>query len=457
LPSGSARSKRAPVSFFAGAGAAVATARVFSLVCTAVQLPLLTKLLSPSEYSLVALAIAISTYFTLVTAEPVTLAFQRFPGDRSDRGNYRYALTRSTLALILVGGATVGVALLFGQWREALAVVGWGIGLAVVRLVSTAWLMWADPWRYAANLMVSTGVRTAGLVGLVIAGVDPWLAIALAGLASAIATLVISPRVSGVARIGKPPWTWQFGVHLAMASLAVTLLTSIGLVTLPAFVTKTEVGRFAAMTQLATLTCGAVLGLVSTVAYPTLRKWWDEGQAELTSRRLIWLSELCLAAALVSIAAFSAGDYWLATAVVGPQYADGPLLPALLLSSALATMGQLSGWFHQFQFHAARVSRRTWASAAVGIVATVAGSGWFGITGTAVGGMFGFLVYYLVLRWRTKLGTGIAVAAVTIASACAAVALFPRSDLSAVVCIASAVSGLVVAAHLTWGLREDKR
>jgi O-antigen/teichoic acid export membrane protein len=439
-----------------GAGAAVGTARVFSLVCTAIQLPLLTNFLSPSEYSQVALAIAISTYFTLVTAEPVTLAFQRFPGDRSDRGTYRYALTRSTFALILVGATTVGVALIFGQWKEALAVVGWGIGLAVVRLVSTAWLMWADPWRYAANLMLSTGVRTVGLVGLVIAGADASLAIAVAGLASAVATLIVSPRIRSVIPIRKPPWTWQFGVHLAAASLAVTILTSVGLVLLPFFVSRTEVGRFAAMTQLATLTCGAVLGLVSTVAYPALRRLWDEGHIQMTSARLAWLSELCLATALLAIAAFSAGEYWLPGVVVGRAYLDTAILPALVLSSALATMGQLSGWYHQFQFHAARVSRRTWGSAIVGVIATAAGAAIFGTAGAAVGGMLGFLVYYLALRWRTNLGPLLGVAAALLAASCVVVAFRPGPGVTAAVCIASALIGIAMGAHLVWRLRAQR-
>jgi O-antigen/teichoic acid export membrane protein len=439
-----------------GAGAAVGTARIFSLVCTAIQLPLLTNLLSPSEYSLVALAIAISTYFTLVTAEPVTLAFQRFPGDRSDRGTYRYALTRSISALILVGVTTIGVALIFGQWREALAVVGWGIGLAVVRLVSTAWLMWADPWRYAANLMLSTGVRTVGLVGLVVAGVDASLAIAVAGIASAVATLLVSPRIGGVRPIRRPPWTWQFGAHLALASLAVTILTSVGLVMLPLFVSRTEVGRFAAMTQLATLTCGALLGLVSTVAYPALRRLWDEGHTEMTASRLVWLTELCLATAFLAIAAFSVGDYWLPSAVVGHEYLDAAILPALVLSSALATMGQLSGWYHQFQFHAARVSRRTWISAIVGVSITAAGAAALGTTGAAVGGLLGFLVYYLALRWGTGLGPLLGAAAAFVTAACVAAAFLPRADVTVVVCVASTLIGLTIGIHLIWRLRAQR-
>lgn len=439
-----------------GSGAAVATARIFSLACTAVQLPILTKILAPSEYSVVALAIAVSTYFTLVTAEPVTLAFQRYPGDRTNRGTYRYALTRASAFLIIAGILLIITALVFGQWRAALAVIGWGIGLAVVRLVSTAWLMWADPWKYSANLMLSTGVRTLGLVGLVVIGVDPALSLAASGLASALATLAVSPRISRVTPIRKPPWSWKFGLHLASASLAVTILTSVGLLMLPLFVTKTAVGRFAATSQLATLTCGAVLGLISTVAYPALRRQWDTGHRRATTARLTWLSELCLAISLLSVAALTADHYWIPKVVVGDKFVAGNILPALVLSSALASMGQLSGWSHQFELNASRVSQRTWLSAIFGLITTAAGAAAFGIDGAAVGAMSGFLAYFLVLRWRTDLAPALGVATMTIAAGCGAVALLPASRFEIAVPVASALLGLAAAGHVIWRLREHQ-
>lgn len=440
-----------------GAGAAVGTARVFSLICAAVQLPLLTGLLTPAEYSLVALAIAIATYFSLVTAEPMILAFQRYPGDTKDRSTYRYALSRTSLALTAGAVATLAVALAVGEWRTAVAVVGWGIGLAVVRLVSTAWLMWADPWRYSANLMVSTGVRTAGLVGLIVAGMDGALAIAVAGLASAAATLLLSPTVRGAAVLRRPPWTWQFGLHLASASLAVTVLTSAGLIMLPAFVSRTDVGRFAAMTQVATLTCGAVLGLLLTVAYPALRRLWDAGGETVAASRLAVLSEGCLALALAAVAVLAFGDSWIVRVVVGPGYLDGAILPALTLSTAFASMGQLSGWSHQFRFEAAVVSRRTWISAVVGVAITAAGAWTSGVAGASIGVMLGFLVYYLLLRRRTGLAPLLSFAAIVAAAGGAVVALVPGAVTEWIVCAVGAGGASLLLAHLLWRFRAKRR
>ncbi|WP_348788967.1 hypothetical protein [Leifsonia sp. NPDC080035] len=439
-----------------GAGAAVGTARVFSLVCAAVQLPLLTALLTPAEYSLVALAIAVSTYFSLVTAEPMILAFQRYPGSRDDRGTYRYALTRSSAALLGFGIAIVAVAIFIGEWRTALAIVGWGIGMAVTRLVSTAWLMWADPWRYAVNLMVSTGVRTAGLVGLIVVGVEGALAIAIAGVASALATLALSPKVRGVIAPRRPPWTWQFGMHLAAASLAVTVLTSASLVMLPAFVSKTEVGRFAAMTQIATLTCGAVLGLILTVAYPALRRLWDDGHRAVATTRLAFLAEVCLGCALGAIAVFTFGNFWIVRLVVGTDYLDGAIIPALTLGTALASMGQLSGWYHQFQFEAAVVSRRTWIAAVAGVVITAAGAWVLGTTGAAAGVTLGFLVYFLLLQWRTGLTPRLAYGAVAATAGCLLAALVPGELAEWLVCACSGIGAIVILGHLMWRLRAKR-
>ncbi|MFF1571177.1 lipopolysaccharide biosynthesis protein [Leifsonia sp. NPDC058292] len=439
-----------------GAGAAVASARVFSLVCAAVQLPLLTNLLTPAEYSLVAVAIALSTYFSLVAAEPNILAFQRFPGERSDRRNYRYALTRTSLLLAGVGVVTVGVALGFGQWKIALAIVGWGCGIAVSRLVSTAWLMWAEPWRYSINLMLATGVRTAGLVVLIVVGTDGVIALAAAGMASAIAALVLSPKVLGVRALAQAPWPWRFGVHLAVASLAVTVLTNSALVMLPAFVSNSDVGRFAAMTQVATLTCGAVLGLALTVAYPALRRLWDADEVDATIARLDWLTEACLVTALAAIAVFTVGDYWVIHVVIGPGYVDGAIIPALTISTAFASMGQLSGWFHQFRFEAALVGRRTWASAIVGVVATAIGAWAYGTTGAAVGVALGFLTYYLVLRWRTPISTGMTAVACLVFVIAVVAAALPSAIVSLVVGLAAAVLAVGLGAHLAWRIRAQR-
>jgi O-antigen/teichoic acid export membrane protein len=422
-------------------------------------LPLLTNLLTPAEYSLVALAIAAATYFSLIAADPITLAFQRFPGDRDDRGAYRYALTRVAVFLVALGGIAVLLSLVFGFWEAIVAIVGWGIGLAVTRLISMAWLMWAEPWKYSANLILSTAIRTIGVVALVYSGVDGALAVGIAGLASAVAALCISPRIRGTRRILRAPWSWRFGVHLALASLAGTLLTSAGLIMLPLFVGSTQVGQFAAMTQLATLTCGALLGLVLTVAYPALRRMWDEGKAHEAAERIEWLTTLCLAVALLTTAAFSAGGYWLPALVVGDSFLDVRILPILVLSTCFASMGQLSSWFHQFKFEAFTVSRRTWISATFGILATAVGSWLFGITGAAVGVAIGFLVYYLVLRFRTGLGIPAAFISVFACAGAISISTAPTSGgvATAVTCAVSALTGVVLSGYLAWRLLLARR
>ncbi|TFC94706.1 hypothetical protein E3T28_14525 [Cryobacterium sinapicolor] len=412
------RALRARAGAVLGAGTAVAVARIFSLAAAAVQLPLLTSSLSTSEYSSVALAIAIATYFSLFAAEPVILGFQRFPGGNDERSNYTFALGRMVAAVVLAGVLVFGIGLLMGRAEEAAAFAGWGIGIAVNRLVSTAWLMWGRPWAYAWNLIAGTGARTAVLLVMVLSGYGPLLSLCAAGLASAGAALVLSPKIRGFkAAWTSRPWPVRFGLHLAFASFAFTVLTNGNLLILAAVAAGEEVGRYAAMTQVAALTSGAVLGLVMTVAYPRLRAAWDQQNRPVVEAQLVTLQLLCLGVALAAIFLTYVSNHFLLHLVLQKEFTDGRVLAPLIMATAFASMGQISSWRHQFKFEAARVARRTSATALAGLLVTVGLTAVFQAPGAAVGVALGFMGYFLVMS------VGLALTLPVLAASIASIAL----------------------------------
>lgn len=443
----------APSSRFLNAGSAVAASRVFSLVCAAIQLPILTRLLAPSEYAQFAVVIAVATYFSLVAAEPDILAFQRFPSTSEDRRNYRYALLRALGISVALGLVGIIVCLFLGHVTLAIAISGWGIGIAVTRLVSTAWLMWGIPWRYAANLAASTGVRTASLLLLVMSGVELEFALMWAGLLSAAAALSISPSLKRRGKLKIRPWAFGFAIHLALASLAHTLLTNSVLIVSPIILGGHEAGRLAAMLQLATLSAGAIVGLFTTVAYPSLRKLWDDG-AELTVTNHANRLSTVIIGIVASVLGFAAlADYWIVETVVGSTYTDHAVIPPLLAAMAFSSLGQVASWQHQFRLHAKTVSRRTWTAAGVGMGLILVGSLTLGITGASLGVSAGFLLYYMLMRWGLDGGKPIAGAAVTFFSATTAAALLPVESVSTV----SALVGISIATVMFASLFLQRR
>lgn len=404
-----------------GSGSAVASARLFSLVCAAVQLPLLTRYLSPGEYSAIAIAIAIATYFNLLSAEPVILGFERFPGSNAARFNYHYALMR-TLGAVAVAGLVVAlIAYPLGRTEEAVAFAGWGAGIAINRLVGLAWLMWERPWQYAWNLMAGTGVRTTVLLVLILTGWNPLLSLGAAGLASAAAALIISPRIDVAATTRKMrPWRFSFGINLALASFAFTALSNGNLLLLAMFAPSDLVGKYAVMMQVATLSSAAVLGLMLAVTYPPLRLAWDQGHHVSVRAHLVTLQLGCVFVASTTIFLAFVADHFFLKIILPEHFIDETVLAPLIMATAFATMGGIASWHHQLELDAGRVARGTAAAALGGILITLWLTSVYQERGAAIGAAVGFVIYLVTMRSGTNLPllpTAVAIAALVLTSA----------------------------------------
>jgi O-antigen/teichoic acid export membrane protein len=389
-----------------GSGSAVIAARVVSLGCAALQLPILTRTLSTEGYGLVALVMVLSTYFALVTAEPATLAFQRHPASSSERRNYSYALGRVVPALVLIAALAFAASALVGGPAAILAVAAWGSGLAIARLTATAWLMWGRNWAYAGNLMASTLIRTLALVGLVFLGVDGLVAVSVAGAASVLASLALSPRFAfRGAFIGQSPWPRRLGYLLAAASLGVTVLTSANLVVLQSWVGPAAAASFAAMSQLATLTCASIIGLVLTALYPKVRRDWDAGGRAAVRARIRSTQYLLVAVGATCVAAFTAFDGSAVSLAVSPDLANVRILVLLSTAACVAGLGQASGWLLQLELRARSLALRTAlaACASVACLLLLLQTSLAADVAAAFATVVGFLSYYAMTNGRRSL------------------------------------------------------
>lgn len=386
----------------------ILVARLVSMLAAFVQLPLLTRELGPAGYALVAAAIASGTYVSLLAAEPTTLAFQRFAGSPTEMVSYAAARRTLTKVAPVVTVVVLSLGALTGYFWVCFAAVGWGLSLAVSRFVSTAWLMWDLPWRYSVNLMASTATRTIVLCTLVVAGVRPDVSVAVAGLASCVVALVLGPRVGGV--VGRDtPWTFRFGLALAVSSTAVTVLQVADKIVVPFLLRPAEAGRYAAMANLATLSLGAVLGVLATALYPGVVRAWEGGMhrraASLQSNAMalvLLVTGACAAAVLV--VGESLGDL-----VLGPGFVDGQVLAALVFGVGLLSLGQYGSWSFQLRLETTTMQVRAWVAAAVGVGALVLGTAVLGIDGAGLaavagGGAYAFLMHLVVRGPTTRLG-----------------------------------------------------
>lgn|GEM_PF-5905188 len=378
-------------------------ARVFSLVSAAIQLPLLTRFLAPNEFALVAIAIAAATYFSLVSAEPTILSFQRFPGDDRDRGNYRFALKRVVICALILAFPVLLLSWSTQSLGMGIAVIGWGCGIIVNRFVSTAWLMWRRPWRYSCNLMITTGTRTAVLVLLVAYGTSVTTAVAIAGFASGLSAFVIAP-LSGRSRTrADTPWGWPLGIHLALASLAFTLLANGSLLIAPLLVDADDVGRFAATTQVITYSSAAVSGLILTALYPELRRQWDSGAEAHVRSTMTVVVLLFIAIACGAGFVLAWGDYWGLSLIIGTDFGLGSAVGTIAISTAMGSAGMIASWERQFKLQVQQVNYRAWSAVVIGAATTLACSLMWGVAGVVVGYAFGYLTYFLLQSSGTNI------------------------------------------------------
>lgn len=386
--------------------AAVSVARIFSLVAAAAQLPILTRLLTPAEFAIAAAAIAAASYVSLAAAEAPSLAFQRFPGSAVTRTNFAFARRQAVRTTCLITLLAIVTGLSTGHLPVAAAALGWGLGLATMRFVSTAWLMWGAPWRYSLTLIASTGIRTTLLLVLTGGGLDVSYAICGAGLASAAVGALLSPRGRDTAS-GVRPWPRYIGLSLATASAALGIITTVDRIVLPQISDPAAAGQYAAMATVASLSVGAFLGLMGTALFPRVLAMWDSGDHRGALR---WTSQLTVLSGTIAISAS------LVTLLVGPDvlawlvgaaYVDVPVAACLLAASGLYGMAQQLSWRHNLRLEAARIRNACLIAAMCNIVLLLILAPYAGTRGAAAATAAAFFAYALLVFRKSdeRIGT----------------------------------------------------
>jgi hypothetical protein len=286
------------------------------------------------------------------------------------------------------------------------AAAGWGVGLAWMRLVSTAWLMWDEPWRYTVCSTLSTVLRTAALCGLVAVGTRPEVAVAVAGLMSAIAAVAVRPHVRGVPR-GGDEGPRLLGLSLAASSLAVGALQGLDKVLLPLVTSAHEAGRYAAMSNLSAYSLGAFFSILSATVFTPLLRLWEADEHAAVLRRLRSAMTVTLGlSALVASLVLLCG----APALVGPDYMDVSVLAALLVGTGLLTCAQFTAFLYQFRLATTALQVRSWLAAGVTIPLLLVGGRVAGEDGAAAAMVAGLAVYALGLQFRSGMGVASTVA-----------------------------------------------
>jgi len=443
------------------AGGAVATARAVSLLLAAVQIPLVARLLPADEYATVPASIQLATLVGLLVADPAVLSFQRHPGTSSDRRDYRWAVRWTALglavgiAVLLAGGALTGLLAL------ATGVTGWMLGITVNRLAAVAWLTWGHEWRYTTALLTSTAARTAVLVGVLAAGLSAPIALALAGAVSAVLALALAPRGHGVvargATLGVPSSptgrhhpTLRLGAGLTIGQLGLQVQTVAPLLVATALLGTASTGALGAATQVAGV-LAATLNLVTTLAYPRLRRRWDSGGAAsvLTVARL--LVGCCLALGAWAVAALTLGDLALLRQVLPVELVDGRLVVATAAAACLSSIGLVASWTHQFTLHTALIVRRSLVAGAATVGLVVGGTLLAGVHGAALGAVVGLALYATVMLVGSGLaGADAPLAVIALTAAALAVVIVGDRSWTLVAALATA---LALTATATYGRR----
>lgn len=389
---------------------------------------------------------------SLVLGDPLTLALQRFPGASDSRGNYAYARRRLvflSMPVMVVG--LLGALVTRSSWFVVAAAL-WGLGLASMSMSSVAWLMWQRTWRYTAAIAVSTSVRTAILVVLVVNDFNIYVAIGAAGLSTVLAGILLGPRTSRTERASSTaPWPRGFGIALAFGSLGLAVLMNFDRAVAPSVVSEAHSGTYAAMATLASLVAGSALISIRTVIYPRVVALWDVSRG-----RSLRIAELTLAASLVGGIVIA-----LAWTVVPDAILDlttprslqsRPLLFWLSLGYSLFAFGQYGTWWYSLELRAGVVRNRTLASAGVGALAMLVGAATLDGCGLAIGACVGMAAYGAILCWKTAVQrfalagavTFVLSAAVTLGIEGIAAGWTRVAGTFAVLCLAAAASAMLL-------------
>jgi O-antigen/teichoic acid export membrane protein len=332
----------------------VGAARLFALLCTVVQFPILTRSLTPAEFGAMSGAMAAAAFVNLAGGQPFMLAFQRYPGSSSERASYQYAQTCMLCVIALVALCALVISLALRS-PLPLAVAATGAGLAVQNVTTSAWLMWLRPRRYAIQMILVNFVRTVVLVGGVLIIRNAVEALIWSGLATTLVGLLSGPFLGWSLDRSARPWRAMFPWTLVSASVTITALAVSTRIALPLAASAKGAGEFAAMDALSTFTLAAVIGMVTPSIFPVVLRDWENDRQDGALRTIRTCIMVVIALTALSMLVAGLFGQQILGVLASPGFSNLGYWMASLSSVGLLACGNCAVWVHKLHLDVRRI------------------------------------------------------------------------------------------------------
>lgn len=350
------------------------------------QLSALARILPPSEFALVASAIAISAYLQ-ISSEPAILGYQRL-GRHHRSEDFDPSGPRASAAgflLLWSGFVPVGVvivALSIGQPLTGLAVAAWAVSLVQIRWVSIQYLNWSDQQGFATTTLVNSLARTSAMISAAWVLQDGAATLLAGALGAWLVTFVGGPTLRPlVLAPGRYRSLMSVGLPLTLSAVAVTSLTNWPTLVGSRELTTEVFAAFAAQSGLASAAYGASIGFMLVFGFPRAKVAWDTGYGQAAHQVVTrYLGYLALGSALLAgIFLFFGED--VTRALLGATYAGRVVPTSVIAVSTLASVSVVASWLLQLNFEQRRLGTIDVSAALAQIPVVWAGTVHFGLPG----------------------------------------------------------------------------
>ncbi|MDB4916478.1 MAG: hypothetical protein JWM95_4122 [Gemmatimonadetes bacterium] len=413
----------------------VVLGQVVAAVCALAGMRFLTRLLSPAEYGVLALALTVGALMQQLVFGPVSNAVLRFYSASAARGSLRMMLRaatalygRATIALFFLtaaglvvramrygwaGSGVIGVAAIFAVVLGVNGALAAAHSAARRRSVVAGHQALGELLRFSVAVLVIRIVGSSGLAALV----GFVIGIAACALSQGILLRRVVERSTGVAEtpgeertLSDAEWRrqlTQYAKPFAVWGIFTWAVLSADRWSLQLFQSTADVGRYAALFQLGSYPVTMGASMLVQLAAPVLFSRASDGSdphRRQDSRRLNFLlTSLVLAATAIATLAALLLHRQIFRLLVGEAYRSVSwLLPAVVLGAGLFAAGQQLALTLQSDLQVKRLLGPKIGSAIAGVAFYFVGSRWWGMPGVVAAGVLFAAVHLLWIAHASR-------------------------------------------------------
>lgn len=402
-----------PTARLVRSGSSYAGAVGLQLIVQAISLPIITRLLEPAEFGVMATTLVIANLLAVVVdlglARAVTRAYYRAGGDEAA------ALLLGALVIVVVtSGIALAVEPLWGGWlgsgaqNAVRAAVGLGAAMAARNVVLGLLRTRQESRSYVVVMLL--GTAGAQLLGLAVAVVRPAPAGYLMGLAcGSVAGALVGVallRPSPAARSRRSMWAWAmtFALPLVPGELAAVAIWFSDRIVIERLLGLDAVGRY----QIAYTLGSIVLMMAMAVSAAWAPVVYSAATGE-TARIADDTQRLLLRLAAHAVVAVAVGGPVVLVLLIPGDYRPGGLfwVTAIVALSALPlVMQQAANHLLANEGRSTVLGAVGVAAAVLNVVANLVLVPVWGLTGSAIATLGTYVVYAAVLRVAARRATG---------------------------------------------------